>query len=99
MVAAQEHNVSCSGLGRHGSRVLTPGTILQWLLIQRAKAEDYPIFENMGANNPDLAFFKSRFNPDLVMYFEIEKKDVLGAFSGWAYLTFVKKLLMSTGRV
>ncbi|NQS78744.1 MAG: GNAT family N-acetyltransferase, partial [Methanoculleus bourgensis] len=42
---------------------------------------------------------KSRFNPDLVMYFEIEKKDVLGAFSGWAYLTFVKKLLMSTGRV
>lgn len=72
---------------------------LQWLLIQRAKAEDYPVFENMGANNRDLAFFKSRFNPDLTMYFEIEKKDALGAFSGWAYLTFVKRLMMAAGRI
>lgn len=72
---------------------------LQWLLIQRAKAEGYRTFENMGANNPDLVFFKSRFNPDLTMYFEIEKKDTLGTVSEWAYLTFVKKLMMATGRV
>ena len=72
---------------------------LQWLLIQRAKAEGYRTFENMGANNPDLVFFKSRFNPDLTMYFEIEKKDTLGTVSEWAYLAFVKKLMMATGRV
>lgn len=72
---------------------------LQWLLIRRAKAEGYPIFENMGANNLDLAFFKSRFNPDLVMYLEIEKKDALGALSEWAYLTFAKKALISAGRI
>jgi len=72
---------------------------LQWLLIQRAKAEGYRTFENMGANNPDLVFFKSRFNPDLMMYFEIEKKDTLGAASEWAYLAFVKRLMMATGRV
>jgi len=72
---------------------------LQWLLIQRAKAEGYRTFENMGANNPDLVFFKSRFNPDLTMYFEIEKKDALGTVSEWAYLAFVKKLMMATGRV
>jgi lipid II:glycine glycyltransferase (peptidoglycan interpeptide bridge formation enzyme) len=72
---------------------------LQWLLIQRARAEGYRTFENMGANNPDLVFFKSRFNPDLTMYFEIEKKDTLGAFSEWAYLSFVKKLMTATDRV
>jgi hypothetical protein len=72
---------------------------LQWLLIQRAKAEGYRTFENMGANNPDLVFFKSRFNPDLTMYFEIEKKDTLGAFSEWAYLSFVKKLMVAADRV
>ncbi|WP_243669032.1 GNAT family N-acetyltransferase [Methanoculleus chikugoensis] len=74
---------------------------LQWLLIERARAEGYRTFENMGANNPpDLAFFKSKFNPpDLTMYFEIEKKDGLGAFSEWAYRSFVKRLMMATGRV
>lgn len=71
---------------------------LQWLLIRRAKAEGYRTFENMGANNRDLIFFKSRFNPELTMYFEVEKKDTLGAFSEWAYLSFVKKLMTGTGR-
>jgi len=99
-VATQEYKRFLFWMG--APRIESPhagNEYLQWLLVQRAKAEGYPVFENMGANNPDLAFFKSRFNPDLVMYFEIEKKDALGAFSGWAYLTFVKKMLMSTGRV
>ena len=72
---------------------------LQWLLIRRAKAEGYRTFENMGANNPDLAFFKSRFNPDLTTYFEIEKTDALGTVSRWAYLTFAKRLMMAAGRI
>jgi len=72
---------------------------LQWLLIERAQAEGYRTFENMGANNPDLVFFKSRFNPDLTMYFEIEQKDLLGVVSEWAYLTFFKRLMMATDRV
>jgi hypothetical protein len=33
------------------------------------------------------------------MYFEIEKKDTFGAVSEWAYLAFVKRLMMATGRV
>lgn len=71
---------------------------LQWLLIERAQAEGYRTFENMGANNPDLVFFKSRFNPDLTMYFEIEKKDALGTVSEWAYITFFKKLMTAADR-
>ncbi|MFY9195542.1 MAG: GNAT family N-acetyltransferase [Methanoculleus sp.] len=99
-VAAQEYKRFLLWIGTPRIKSAHAGNeYLQWLLIQRAKAEGYPLFENMGANNRDLAFFKSRFNPDLVMYFEIEKKDALGAFSGWAYLTFVKRVLMATGRI
>jgi len=72
---------------------------LQWLLIERARAEGYRTFENMGANNPGPALFKSKFNPSLTMYFEVEKKDPLGAFSEWAYRSFVKRLMMATGRI
>jgi len=72
---------------------------LQWLLIQQAKSNGYRIFENMGANNKDLVSFKSKFNPDLVMYFELQKKDTLGTFSEWAYLNLVKKTMMRMGLV
>jgi len=99
-VATQEYKRFLFWMG--APRIESPhagNEYLQWLLIQRAKAEGYPAFENMGANNRDLAFFKSRFNPDLVMYFEVEKKDILGSLSGWAYLTFVKRMLILAGRI
>ncbi len=72
---------------------------LQWLLIEKAKTEGYPLLENMGANNKDLIFFKSKFNPDLTVYFEISRKDTLGRVSEWAYTKIVKKALMRTGRL
>lgn len=99
-VAAQEYKRFLLWMGTPKIESAHAGNeYLQWLLIERAKDEGYSVFENMGANNRDLAFFKSRFNPDLAMYFEIEKKDTLGALSGWAYLTFVKRVLMATGRI
>ncbi|NLM28932.1 MAG: GNAT family N-acetyltransferase [Methanomicrobiales archaeon] len=99
-VAAQEYRRFLLWMGTPKVETAHAGNeYLQWLLIQRAKTEGYQMFENMGANNPDLAFFKSRFNPDLMMYFEIEKKDTFGAVSEWAYLAFVKRLMMATGRV
>ncbi|WP_292522485.1 GNAT family N-acetyltransferase [Methanoculleus sp.] len=100
VVAAQEYRRFLLWIGTPKIETSHAGNeYLQWLLIQRAQAEGYRTFENMGANNPDLAFFKSRFNPDLTMYFEIEKKDTLGAFSEWAYLSFVKRLMMATDRL
>lgn len=100
MVATQEYKRFLLWIGTPRLEGAHAGNeYLQWLLIQRAKTEGYRTFENMGANNPDLAFFKSRFNPDLTMYFEIEKKDAIGAFSEWAYLSFVKRLMMASGRL
>jgi len=100
VVATQEYKRFLLWMGTPRLKSAHAGNeYLQWLLIQRAKAEGYRTFENMGANNPGLVFFKSRFNPDLTTYFEIEKKDTLGAVSEWAYLTFVKRLMMAAGRV
>lgn len=100
VVATQEYKRFLLWIGSPKVETAHAGNeYLQWLLIQRAKSEGYRVFENMGANNPDLAFFKSKFNPDLTMYFEIEEKDALGAVSEWAYLTFVKRLLMTAGKI
>ncbi|HOI58228.1 MAG: GNAT family N-acetyltransferase [Methanoculleus sp.] len=100
VVAAQEYKRFLLWIGTPKVQTAhAANEYLQWLLIQRAKSEGYRVFENMGANNPDLVFFKSKFNPDLKMYFEIEEKDTLGSVSVWAYLTFVKRLMITAGRV
>ncbi|MCC7565583.1 MAG: GNAT family N-acetyltransferase [Methanomicrobiaceae archaeon] len=72
---------------------------LQWLLIRKAHSEGYAVFENMGANNRDLTAFKSKFNPELVMYFELCRMDALGSVTEWAYLTFLKKTMKRIGLV
>lgn len=64
---------------------------LQWLLVQRAKAEGYPVFENIGGNTPDLNFFKSRFCSGLEIYMEIGRRDVVGALAEWTYSSIINK--------
>ncbi|MCK9277415.1 MAG: GNAT family N-acetyltransferase [Methanoculleus sp.] len=64
---------------------------LQWLLVQRAKADGYPSFENIGANTPDLNFFKSRFCSGLSVYMEVCRKNMVGALAEWAYGSVVNK--------
>jgi hypothetical protein len=64
---------------------------LQWLLVQRAQAEGYRLFENIGANTPDLNFFKSRFCSGLAIYMEICRKDVVGTLAEWAYSSIASR--------
>ncbi|WP_235808229.1 GNAT family N-acetyltransferase [Methanoculleus horonobensis] len=64
---------------------------LQWLLIQRAKAEGYSYLENIGANTPDLNFFKSKFCSSLGMYMEVFQKDAVGTLAEWAYSNVINK--------
>lgn len=58
---------------------------LQWLLVRHARSEGYRIFENIGANTPDLNFFKSRFCSGLAIYMEICRKNMVGTLAEWAY--------------
>jgi len=65
--------------------------LLQWLLIREAKMEGHARFENVGANNPSLSFFKSQFNPELEVYIEIVKQDPIGKAAEWLYSTVINK--------
>jgi hypothetical protein len=72
---------------------------LQWILMERARSEGYRVFENMGANNSDLVFFKAKFNPRLVPYLEVNKRDVVGTLAEEAYFRFGKRMMMTLGRI
>jgi hypothetical protein len=91
-VATQEYKRFLFWMG--APRIESPhagNEYLQWLLIRRAKAEDYPIFENIGANTPDLNFFKSRFCSDLRIYMEVCRRDMVGALAEWAYSSIINR--------
>jgi hypothetical protein len=64
---------------------------LNWELIKNAKKEGYEIFELLGANTKRLCQFKTKFNPNLELYFNLYKKDFVGSIVQWAYKKFVKK--------
>lgn len=64
---------------------------LQWLLVRRAQAEGYRTFENIGANTPDLNFFKSRFCSGLGIYMEVCRKDLVGTLAEWAYSSIASR--------
>jgi hypothetical protein len=99
VVTAQEYKRFLLWMGM--PKIETPyagNEYLQWILMERAKSEGYSVFENMGANNSDLVFFKAKFNPRLVPYLEIYRKDRLGSLAETAYLQIGKRLMLAMGR-
>ncbi len=64
---------------------------LLWELIKIAKSEGYHEFEILGANTKNLCQFKSKFNPNLEIAFDISKKSFLGSIGEWCYFNFIKK--------
>jgi len=69
----------------------TENEYLQWLLVQRAQSEGYLTFENIGANTPELNFFKAKFCSDLDVYMEVSQKDRVGTLAEWAYSSIINK--------
>ncbi len=64
-----------------------------WQLMQEAKSMGFETFEICGANKQSLCAYRSKFNPQLELYFTIEKKDLLGKLAEAVYFKFVKKNL------
>ncbi len=62
-----------------------------WQLIQQAKSLGFAKFEISGANKQSLCRYRSKFNPQLEMYFTISKKDTFGKMAEAFYFNFVKK--------
>jgi hypothetical protein len=62
-----------------------------WQLIQQAKLMGIQKFEISGANEQNLCRYRSKFNPQLEIYFTISKKDVFGKMAEAFYFNFIKK--------
>lgn len=65
-----------------------------WSLIQKAKSKGFQKFELTGANIKNHCQFKSQFNPDLEVCFQLLKTDLRGRFAEWVYLNLVKRRLL-----
>ncbi len=82
-------------------REIKSNEYLNWELIKMAKESGYKRYENWGADMKRLNQFKSKFNPTLVPYYHVRKKDTVGRLSEWgygmisgnAYLGFMKKIV------
>jgi lipid II:glycine glycyltransferase (peptidoglycan interpeptide bridge formation enzyme) len=82
-------------------RDLASNEYLNWEFMKMAKAAGFKRYENWGADMKRLNQFKSKFNPILVPYYHVRKKDRLGALSEWGYdnvlaspyLGFIKKAI------
>lgn len=74
---------------------------VEWESIKMAKSMGCSWYENWGADMKLLNQFKSKFNPTLVPYYHVSKKDTVGKLSDWGYdvitgnryLGFVKKMI------
>lgn len=72
-----------------------------WELVKKAKEAGYKWYEIWGGDIKRLNMFKSKFNPVLVPYYHIEKKDAVGKLADLGYgminsrpsLRFVKKMI------
>jgi hypothetical protein len=64
---------------------------LIWQLIQQAKLMGVQKFEISGANKQSLCRYRSKFNPQLEIYFTISKKDVFGKIAEAFYFNFIKR--------
>ena len=63
-----------------------------WQLIQQAKSLGFDKFEINGANKQNLCIYRSKFNPQLELYFTLSKKDTLGKLAEAFYYRFIKNI-------
>jgi hypothetical protein len=83
------------------NREIKANEYLEWETIKMAKESGNKWYENWGGDMKRLSMFKSKFNPSLVPYYHITKKDPVGKLSDWGYgmisskpyLGFMKKII------
>jgi hypothetical protein len=61
-----------------------------WELIRQEKSLGTEVFEITGADDDRLNPFKSKFNPELELRFNVNKKDTLGAIAEWTFVHLIK---------
>jgi len=59
---------------------------VQWEVMKWACQSDYKYYDLIGANTPRICQFKSKYNPELQIYFQIKKATMLGTTAERLYL-------------
>ena len=79
------------GTPKSSLRGIYPNDLVQWEAIQRACRDGLHWFENMdGGDNPRLTVYKSKYNPEPVIWFSAEK------YSSFLYKAGVKIIRRSS---
>ncbi len=66
-----------------------PVDLLQWKIMEWGNEHGYEYCEILGANVPSISYFKSRYNFDLEIYFEVRREDRMMEVMGGAYRTLI----------
>jgi predicted N-acyltransferase len=74
------------GHARTDTANLAPNDLLQWETIKWAKSQGLKELELIGANEPRLIGFKSKYNPNLILHFETKRYTFLGRLAEVIYL-------------
>lgn len=67
--------------------------LLYWEIIKWACAHNLKYFELIGANNPAICTFKSKYNPMLQIYFQMERYTFLTKIMRRVYSDRIKQLI------
>lgn len=79
------------GVAKTGLAGIPINDLIQWEVIKWSIKNDYKTFELVGANTSRLCEFKSKYSPDLEIYFNAKKAKVLGKLGEQVYLKLFKK--------
>lgn len=80
------------GATQIGLKGIYPVDLLQWKIIEWGNKHGYKYCEILGANMPSISYFKSRYNFDLDIYYEVKKESILLIIFKETYI-YIKKLL------
>lgn len=69
---------------------LPTNDLIQWEAIKWAIQNGGKAFELIGAGNPRLCEFKSKYSPHLEVHFTIKKAGLIGGLAEWAYRKLYK---------
>ena len=68
--------------------------LLQWDVIKKSKEGRFSCYEEMGANTERLCYFKSKYNPELEVYFSAKKYlSSFAKITEFGYLKILKPVL------
>lgn len=73
------------GVRPEASTDLPVNDLLDWALIQAGRERGLETYDLVGADNPRINKYKSKFGPDLAQYYSIERGTALGTLASRLY--------------